>query len=50
MKDFNVAHSKQMCNIAQALMAGKAAKWLDKLDMTGITPKNFADFKTAFLR
>ena len=35
--------------IAQALMQGRASKWLDRLKQLGIAPTNFTDFSTKFL-
>ena len=35
--------------IAQALMQGKASKWLDHLERLGIAPTNFTDFSSKFL-
>ena len=35
--------------IAQALMRGRASKWLDRLERLGTAPTNFTDFQTKFL-
>ena len=35
--------------IAQALMQGRAGKWLDHLERLGIAPTNFTDFAAKFL-
>ena len=35
--------------IAQALMQGRATKWLDRLERLGIALNNFTDFAVKFL-
>ena len=35
--------------IAQALMQGRASKWLDHLERLGTALTNFTDFSTKFL-
>ena len=35
--------------IAQALMRGRASKWLDHLEQLGTALTNFIDFSTEFL-
>ena len=35
--------------IAQALMQGRASKWLDRLERLGTALTNFTDFSTKFL-
>ena len=35
--------------IAQALMRGRASKWLDRLERLGIALTNFTDFAAKFL-
>ena len=35
--------------IAQALMRGRASKWLDRLERLGIALANFTDFSSKFL-
>ena len=42
-------HNAQMNAIAQALMRGRASKWLDRLERLGTAPTNFTDFQTKFL-
>ena len=47
--DSNAEQSAQMNAIAQALMQGRASKWLDRLERLGIAPTNFTDFAAKFL-
>ena len=42
-------HNAQINAIAQALMRGRASKWLDRLERLGTAPTNFTDFQTKFL-
>ena len=42
-------YNAQMNAIAQALMRGRASKWLDHLERLGTAPTNFTDFQTKFL-
>ena len=42
-------HDAQMNAIAQALMRGRASKWLDRLERLGTAPAMFTEFCTKFL-
>ena len=42
-------HNAQMNAIAQALMRGRASKWLDHLKRLGTAPATFTEFCTKFL-
>ena len=42
-------HNAQMNAIAQALMRGRASKWLDHLERLGTAPATFTEFCTKFL-
>ena len=42
-------HNAQMNAIVQALMRGRASKWLDRLERLGTALTNFTDFQTKFL-
>ena len=42
-------HNAQMNAIAQALMQGRASKWLDHLERLGTAPATFMEFSTKFL-
>ena len=42
-------HNTQMNAKAQALMWGRASKWLDRLERLGTAPSTFTEFCTKFL-
>ena len=42
-------HNAQMNTIAQALMRGRASKWLDCLEQLGTAPATFTEFCTKLL-
>ena len=43
-------HNAQMNAIAQALMQGRASKWLDHLERLGTAPATFTEFCTKFFK
>ena len=42
------ADIKAVCQYAVALMAGNAARWMDRLEVQGNTPNSFSEFKKLF--
>ena len=49
LNEWSDEHNAQMNAIAQALMWGRASKWLDRLERLGTAPETFTEFCTKFL-
>ena len=49
LNEWSDEHNAQMNAIVQALMQGRANKWLDHLERLGTAPATFTEFCTKFL-